>query len=161
MNEKATYLQTWEREFQTTLRVLKAFPAEKLDLKPAEKSRSAKDLLWTFVSEEKIVEGICKGEIDFMNMPKAPATLPEIVKEFESSHTAMVGKVQKMTDEEWNSSIPFPVGPKQMGRMRRADLLWMMLMDGVHHRGQLSVYLRLAGAKVPSIYGPTADEPWM
>jgi uncharacterized damage-inducible protein DinB len=37
----------------------------------------------------------------------------------------------------------------------------MMLMDSVHHRGQFSVYLRMADGKVPSIYGPTADEPWM
>jgi len=40
-------------------------------------------------------------------------------------------------------------------------VLWSVLMDQVHHRGQLSVYLRLVGAKVPSIYGPTADETWM
>jgi uncharacterized damage-inducible protein DinB len=56
--------------------------------------------------------------------------------------------------------MQFPVGPKKMGDMRRIDVLWSSLMDQVHHRGQLSVYLRLVGAKVPSIYGPTADEPW-
>jgi uncharacterized damage-inducible protein DinB len=38
---------------------------------------------------------------------------------------------------------------------------WLAVMDAVHHRGQMSVYIRLAGGKVPSIYGPTADEPWM
>lgn len=53
------------------------------------------------------------------------------------------------------------VAPKQMGDVRRGDLLQMMVMDNVHHRGQFSVYLRMAGGKVPSIYGPTADEPWM
>jgi uncharacterized damage-inducible protein DinB len=36
---------------------------------------------------------------------------------------------------------------------------WFELFDHIHHRGQFSVYLRLAGARVPSIYGPTADEP--
>lgn len=51
--------------------------------------------------------------------------------------------------------------PKQMGDFRKADVLWMMMMDAVHHRGQFSVYLRMAGGKVPSIYGPSADEPWM
>ena len=39
------------------------------------------------------------------------------------------------------------------------DALWFELFDHIHHRGQLSVYVRLAGAKLPSIYGPTADEP--
>jgi uncharacterized damage-inducible protein DinB len=41
-----------------------------------------------------------------------------------------------------------------------SDILWIMLMDSIHHRGQLSVYVRMAGGKVPSIYGPSADEPW-
>ena len=44
MSEKDMFITTWEREFQTTLKVLKAYPSDKLDLKPAEKSKSAKDL---------------------------------------------------------------------------------------------------------------------
>jgi uncharacterized damage-inducible protein DinB len=40
-----------------------------------------------------------------------------------------------------------------------AQACWFELFDHIHHRGQFSVYLRLAGARVPSIYGPTADEP--
>jgi uncharacterized damage-inducible protein DinB len=48
-----------------------------------------------------------------------------------------------------------------MADVRKADMLWMMLSDSIHHRGQFSIYLRLVGAKVPSIYGPSADEPWM
>jgi uncharacterized damage-inducible protein DinB len=41
------------------------------------------------------------------------------------------------------------------------DMLWGFLFDGIHHRGQLSTYLRPMGAKVPSIYGPSADDPGM
>jgi uncharacterized damage-inducible protein DinB len=48
-----------------------------------------------------------------------------------------------------------------MGEMTRMEWLWFLLHDEIHHRGQFSVYLRMADAKVPSIYGPTADEPWM
>ena len=44
-------------------------------------------------------------------------------------------------------------------KIRAIDALMAELHDQIHHRGQFSVYLRLAGAKVPSIYGPTADEP--
>jgi uncharacterized damage-inducible protein DinB len=47
-----------------------------------------------------------------------------------------------------------------MAEVRRADMLWLMLNDSIHHRGQFSIYLRLVGAKVPSIYGPSGDEPW-
>ena len=162
MNEKEMFVQSWEREFQTTLKTLKAFPAERLDLKPHDLSRSAKELLWIFVSEEKvIVDGVVKGAIDFMSMPNPPATKQEIISAYETSHLVNVNKVKNLSETEWNSAMPFMVAPKQMSKVRRADILWMALMDSVHHRGQLTVYLRLAGAKVPSIYGPTADEPWM
>jgi uncharacterized damage-inducible protein DinB len=56
--------------------------------------------------------------------------------------------------------VPFMTGPKQMGEMSRAQIAWFLLHDQIHHRGQLTVYLRLAGGKVPSIYGPSGDEPW-
>jgi len=69
-------------------------------------------------------------------------------------------KVRKANDAELNKTIKFFTGPKQMGDVRRLDFFWFLLSDMIHHRGQLSVYLRMAGGKVPSIYGPSADEPW-
>lgn len=162
MNEKDMFLQTWEREFGTTLKVLNAYPADKLNVKPHERSRSAKELLWVFVTEEKVIAGgVVKGQIDFTNMPKAPDTKEEIVSAYRAAHVEMVAKVKNLSEKEWDSAIPFMVAPKKVSQVRRADILWTMVMDSVHHRGQLSVYLRLAGATVPSIYGPTADEPWM
>lgn len=161
MTEKETFLKTWEREFQTTLKVLKAYPADKLDLKPHERSRSARELAWTFVVEENVIHGVIKGQIDFQNIPEPPATLREILTTYENTHKEMVKKVNGLSGEDFHTSIKFPVGPKQMGDVRRGDIFWMMVMDSVHHRGQFSVYLRMAGGKVPSIYGPSADEPWM
>lgn len=162
MTEKEIFIQAWEREFQTSLKVLKAYPPDKLDLKPHERSRSARELAWTFVVEEKIgINGCIDGQFDFQNMPKPPATLEEILRTYETSHKEMVEKLKKLPDEEFNKTVKFMVAPKQMGDVRRGDLLQMMVMDNVHHRGQFSVYLRMAGGKVPSIYGPTADEPWM
>jgi len=162
MSEKETYLQTWEREFQTTVKVLKAYPGDKLDFKPHERSRSARELAWVFVGEQAVVDMIVKGQVDFSKeMPKPPATMQEILGAFEKMHKENVGKVKNLSEADYNGLIKFPLGPKQMGDLRRADILWMPLMDQVHHRGQFSVYLRMAGGKVPSIYGPTADEPWM
>ena len=161
MSEKDMFLQTWEREFQTTLKVLKAYPASKLDFKPHERSMSAKELAWGFATGETVlVNGVVKGEVDFQSAPKPPAAFSEILSAYEKTHREMVGKVKNFSEADFNKSIPVPVGPKQMGEVRGGDLLWLIVMDGVHHRGQFSVYLRLAGGKVPSIYGPSADEPW-
>jgi uncharacterized damage-inducible protein DinB len=52
------------------------------------------------------------------------------------------------------------MGKAKVMELSGKDWLWSLLHDQIHHRGQLSVYLRLVGAKVPSIYSPSADEPW-
>jgi len=159
--EKDQFIEVWEREFQTTLKLLKHYPADKLSLKPAEKSRSAKDLAWTFVIEEQtLMGGALSGTFDFQNSPKPPSTLAEIISAYERGHKEMVEKVKRLPDADFNKTVQFFTGPKQMADMRKADVLWTGIMDTIHHRGQLSVYLRMAGAKVPSIYGPSGDEPW-
>ena len=86
----------------------------------------------------------------------------EITQEFtfDAAHRDAVAKVNAIEDEALNRTLKIPVGPKQMGEMRRGQALWFFLSDTIHHRGQFSVYLRMADAKVPSIYGPSADEPW-
>ncbi|MBI3194632.1 MAG: DinB family protein [Ignavibacteriae bacterium] len=162
MTEKDMWLQTREMELQTTLRVLRAVPTHRLDYKPHEKSRSVKELAWIFAAEEAFAGMIINGKIEFGGeMPSPPATMDEILGAFESASKATNDRVRIMTDDDYNSMMDFPVAPNKMEKMRKADLLWMMVMDAVHHRGQMSVYLRLVGGKVPSIYGPTADEPWM
>ncbi len=162
VSEKDMFLQTFQRECQTTLKLLKAYPAGKGDMKPHEKSRSARDLAWTFVMEQGVVDMCLKGKIDFTKAsPPAPGNYTDIITAFENAYRDTVASVTKTSEDDLNQTIQFPVGPGKMGDFRRTDVLWMTLMDQVHHRGQFSVYLRLAGAKVPSIYGPTADETWM
>ena len=79
---------------------------------------------------------------------------------WEQAHAAFVAHVRRTPDAELNKTVKFMVGPKKMGDLRRMDVLWFLLHDSIHHRGQFSIYLRMVDAKVPSIYGPTADEPW-
>jgi uncharacterized damage-inducible protein DinB len=161
MTEKEQFLNTLAREFPTTMKVLKAFPAGKADLKPHGKCKTAKDLAWTFMVEQKASEQALDGAIDFGKMPPAPGTLPEVIAVYEKGYKALVERVKQASDAELNKTVKFFTGPKQMGDVRRMDVLWFMLMDSVHHRGQFSVYLRMADGKVPSIYGPSGDEPWM
>lgn len=161
MTEKEQFLSALEREFATTMKVLKAFPATKADLKPHAKCKSAKDLAWTFVFEQKGSEQALDGAMDFGKMPQPPNSLQEVITTYEKSHRGFVERIKKTPDAELNTTVKFFVAPKQMGDVRKLDVLWLMLMDCVHHRGQMSVYLRMADGKVPSIYGPSADEPWM
>lgn len=162
MTEKDMFLQTLGREVQITLKVLKAYPSDKSEYRPHEKSRSAQELCWNFVIEQGFANAALDGKIDFSQpMSPAPQTLAEVIPAYENSSRGLIDRVSKTAEADLNKTLAFPVGPGKMGDVRRMDVLWMTLMDMVHHRGQLSVYIRLAGGKVPSIYGPTADEPWV
>ncbi len=158
---KREFLRTWELEYQTTMRLLKVFPEDKVDLRPHEKLRSARELVWSFTNGEAwMVNGCIKGEFDLGKPPDPPSTMKEIIQNYEKVHADAVAKVKRMDDEDLDRMIKFFVAPKKMGDVNCKDMLWMMILDLIHHRGQLTIYQRLAGGKVPSIYGPTADEPW-
>jgi uncharacterized damage-inducible protein DinB len=159
------FLESYDREHATTMRVLRAYPPDQLDLRPHPKSNSAKTLAWTFVLErylgrrvwhDEFAHGLTPG-----NPPKMPETWPEIVDALDNAHREFRDLISSATDEQLNEKVHFFTAPKTMGEISRIEWLWFLLHDQIHHRGQFSVYLRMAGGKVPSIYGPTADEPWM
>ena len=162
MSERQKFQEAWDRESATTLKVLKAYPAEQMDLKPHASCRSAKELAMAFVFEGVAAAQAVQGELKFppTNMPAMPDTWHGILGEVERAFKGISNEVRKAGDPQLNTTLKFYTGPKQMGDVRRQDFLWLMLNDMIHHRGQLSVYLRMTGAKVPSIYGPSKDEPW-
>lgn len=150
------FLNVKEREYQTTVRVLKAFPADKLSFKPHEKSKSAGELAYNFALEERVNTDALNGKIDFSVYDnKVPATMGEILTLLEKNHKASMDAIKSASEEQTNQIVDF-AGMK----IRAMDVFGFMMMDSIHHRGQFSVYIRLAGGLVPSIYGPSADEPW-
>ncbi len=156
MDQKEMFLQTKEHEYQTTVKVLKAFPKDKLDFKPHEKSKAAGALAWGFSQEETINVMALQGKIDFSGfMKEAPKDMDVIIAELDKNHQASMEAIKNASDEQLNQLVDF-AGMK----MPAMNVFWMMMLDSVHHRGQFSVYIRLAGGLVPSIYGPSADEPW-
>lgn len=160
-SEKAQLMTTFERELATTLRVLRAFPPDKSAYTPHERSSTAHTLAWTFVVENELAMQSLKGPLQFGGMPKPPATMGEVIDAYEQSARAYLKALGATPDSRLDEKISFPSGPGQMGEMRVMDFLWMMFLDSIHHRGQLSTYIRPAGGKVPSIYGPSGDEKWM
>ena len=163
MTPKEQFLQTFEREVATTVKVLRALPPDKAELKPATMCRSARELAWTLASEQGMSVVALTTGFDWskpMSMPKAPGALEPIVAGFEKGARQVIDLVRSMPDEQLDITVQFFSGPGQLRDFTRLEFLWYFLLDQIHHRGQFSIYLRMAGAKVPSIYGPTADEPW-
>jgi uncharacterized damage-inducible protein DinB len=160
VSEKDLFLAAFQREAHTTLRVLLAYPPEKSELKPAEKSKNARELAWMLVLNQSVITPVLAADLKPGAFPKPPGTWAELIQAFEREHRAAIDKLEDADETSLGRSFPFPTGPKQMGEMKVGDALWYFLHDTIHHRGQLTVYSRLAGGTVPSIYGPTADEPW-
>jgi uncharacterized damage-inducible protein DinB len=162
---KEQFLDAYEREHATTMRVLRAYPSDKVDLKPHAMCKSAKDLAWVFVVERGLGTMVYNRQFPPKDGGGSGMTPPEsweeILAALEKAHRAFGDLIESTPDDQLLEDVTFFTGPKQMGDISRMQLIWFLLMDQVHHRGQFSVYLRMAGGKVPSIYGPTADEPWM
>jgi uncharacterized damage-inducible protein DinB len=164
VSPKQQFLEAYEREHETTMRVLRAYPTDKLDLQPHPKLKTARDLAWIFVIErymsinifhDKYRDGMTGGA-----PPAAPESWDELQRALEKAHKEFGDLIRSTPDAEMNRTVKFFTGPKTMGDYTRLQWCWFVLCDQIHHRGQFSVYLRIAGGKVPSIYGPSADEPW-
>jgi uncharacterized damage-inducible protein DinB len=161
---KQQFLDGFRRETTTTLKVLRAYPPDKLDLQPGPRSLTARDVAWLFVMEQALGEKALTTGFDWSTPPGKPPAAPDsldaIIKAAEDAFKRLIATVESTPDAQLGDTVKFPTGPKQMGDVPKIEFLWFLLCDQIHHRGQLSVYLRMAGGKVPSIYGPSGDEPW-
>jgi len=158
---RESFIDTFEKETATTLKLLREFPAAEAELKPHPTCRSARELVWTFSLELALGMMALGDKLDLSGgMPPAPGTFDEVLGSFERSRGAMLEMLRGGPAEQFSGTVKFFTGPGTLDDWQKMEFLWFMLHDHIHHRGQLSVYQRMAGGKVPSIYGPTADEPW-
>ena len=162
LNEKQQFLSVFAREHATTLKVMQAFPAQQGAFQPHPRSQSAKRLMWTFVMALDLVRASLDEDVQTPPGPaEEPATVAEVIAAYEEVAKAVASLVTRASDASLRRAIPFHTGPRQVTDMPLLEVMWLMLLDSIHHRGQLSVYVRMTGGMVPSIYGPSADEPWM
>jgi uncharacterized damage-inducible protein DinB len=160
---KQHLLDTYEQEHRKTLRVLHAHPPDKTELRPHAKSKTARELAWMFVQEQGAVQKALTTGFDWSKPPAfspVPPSFNDVLAAFEEGHARTTALLKDLTDEDLARPVQFFTGPGKIGDIPMHDFLWQMLHDQIHHRGQFTIYLRLADARVPSVYGPTADEPW-
>ena len=153
MDEKALFTQFWTNESKTTSKVLARIP-EGSDYRPDPKSRTAKQIAWQIVCEEKmIIDALETGKAEWAPPPE-PATMADVLSAYDAQAAALPDRWKALPDAKWNGMLQF------FGSERPASpMAWSFLFDLVHHRGQISTYLRPMGSTVPQIYGPSGDEP--
>jgi uncharacterized damage-inducible protein DinB len=147
----------FEHEMQTTVRVIEAVPSDHLDYRPDPKSRTGLGLVRHITLEDEwILNSIANGE--FTPPPDDSdacgiMTPSDAVARYKEKVPVALDRVRAMSGEELTKVIDL-LG---MIQMPGVHMLALCVKHSVHHRGQLSSYLRVMGGKVPGIYGPTAD----
>ena len=153
MDEKSLFTKFWTNEAKTTHKVLGRIP-EGSDYRPDPKSRTAHEIAWQIVCEEKmIIEALENGTAEWAP-PPMPRTMKEVVDVYDAQSEKMIERWKSLPAERWDGKLEF------FGKERPASpMAWSFLFDIVHHRGQITTYLRPMGSTVPQIYGPSGDEP--
>lgn len=147
-------------EYNSTKKCLERIPASLFEYKPHPKSMNlgylsllvAEIPLWISLSIEK-------GIIDFETYQHvSPTTNQELVDFFENNFEGAIVALNNCIDDELTNDFILKNGATELMRQTKKDNITSTINHWVHHRGQLTVYMRLNDIAVPSIYGPSADE---
>ena len=156
-------LPEFDHEMTTTRKVLERVPEDKFEWKPHAKSFSLGALAAHVAGLPAWgAETLVRSDIDIAGAqpPTAPSSKSELMAAFDRNVAATRSALAGKTDAELLATWTLKRGGKPIFSMPKTGVLRSFVLSHlIHHRGQLSVYLRLLDVAVPSIYGPSADEP--
>ena len=150
------FVQQLKGEHRITKTIIEAIPLDKGDYKPDEVAKSAIDLAWHIaMAEMRFMEAVVDGEFN-----RAPSPRPETIKNSEDlmawyipEFNSHIEKLTALTPDQLLKIVDF----RGIFQLPAVMYLGFVLHHSIHHRGQLSMYLRPMGAKVPAIYGESYD----
>ncbi len=146
-------------EYPVFAKVLNAMPTGQFGYRPHERSPSAAEIVWTLARETKA----CCDLVDtgqFNWVAETPPADPEaILSAFQTHYAALDHRIERMDESGWQRKARLLIDGKLFREAPVGEFLWYIFFDAIHHRGQLSTYIRPMGGQVPSIYGPSGDDP--
>jgi uncharacterized damage-inducible protein DinB len=156
-------LAEFKYEAATTRRMLERVPEDKFDWSPHEKSMTLGRLATHIAENPAWCPALLdQDELDLANSeyePTVAGSVAELLELFDANVTDFVESVSGRTDEQMLSGWTLRVGDNVLGTQPKVGALRAFILSHtVHHRGQLSVYLRILDVPLPQVYGPTADE---
>ncbi len=154
---RAMMLDGFKREAETTKKVIAAVPDAKSDYRPDPNARTAKELAWHLANTDvQFLDGIAGLNFKMENPASKPQTSAEVASWYDANVKRGIAGVEAMTTEQLLTPVSFAGG---MFNFPSVAYLGFLNNHSIHHRGELATYLRPMGAKVPSIYGGSFDEP--
>jgi uncharacterized damage-inducible protein DinB len=152
----AITIPTLKNEHQTTKRVFEAIPSQNSDYRPDPACKTALELAWHIVAAEKrFFNAVSTGAFDFTPMPRPEnvRTPADIAAWSDASFADGIQALEGLSGEQLVKIIDF----RGMFQLPAVSYIQFIMNHTIHHRGQLSTYLRPMGGKVPSIYGESYD----
>ena len=158
MTNREFFLQRYASERSIFVKVFEALPLDQLEWRPHPKSRSAKELLGHMLGHEHALIELANDGVINHRIQVPFTSLKQGVELYREAQRELEAKVTALNDRTWDEKpAKFLAGGQLIAEMPYSGLMWMFPFDSIHHRGQLSTYLRPMGGTVPSIYGPSAD----
>ena len=158
MSTREFFIKRWEAELPAFGKVLRAVPESGAAYRPHDRSTAAGALAWQIADEQAQLSDLLKtGLVRFADRPKQPGKLADIVATWDRATEDLRKLLQSTTDKKWNEPAKLMFGENEWSDTVE-NMFWGYLFDMVHHRGQLSTYIRPMGGKLPAIYGPSADD---
>ena len=162
---KDALLPEFDHEMATTRRLLERLPEAEFAWKPHDRSMALGQLAghianlpqWCSATLASTVFDLDALPVDAR--PQLPASRAAVLEEFDGKVAAARNQLTSTTDAEFMTPWTLKKGGQEVFTLPRISAIRSFVMNHlIHHRGQLSVYLRLKDVPLPSIYGPTADE---
>lgn len=156
MTNKTFFLDMLKAEAPLFKKAIEALPEDKQNYKVHERSRSAGNLAAQLGVQWKAISPIViSGTPSFDPHELDTLSKAEMLAELDKGMAQLIKDVESISDEEWETG---KAGWSEPRNDTKYKMSWMFLFDAIHHRAQLLTFLRAMGAKVPSIYGPSADD---
>jgi uncharacterized damage-inducible protein DinB len=150
------FLKIINEETSKFRKAIEALPPEKHSHKVHDRSREAGSLAAQLALQWKAISGvITKGSPDFDPHEMQNQTKESMLAKFDEGIENLKNAVSEVSDDEWENT---DAAMGDVWKDKKGNMAWGFLFDAIHHRGQLTTYLRAMGERVPSIYGPSADE---
>ncbi len=154
-NKVTEFIKDWKYESESTLKVFENLTDDSLDFKPNKDVRSPGRLAWHIVTT--LGEMVHRTGLKFDATPEdtpLPSTVNEFTDEYKRSSEGMLNAVEK----EWNDESLLEEVKLYGQNWKKGKVLSVLVNHQTHHRGQLTIVMRLAGLKVPGVYGPAKEE---
>ncbi len=166
MNAISLLLMELEQESQTTRRLLDLLPEDKLAWKPHEKSMTLGQLAMHIATIPDAISSVVQADsydVTVNMKPPQPESRAQVIETFEKSQADGGERLGEFDDAALAKMWAAKKGNRTVTMLPRGAVIRFILLNHlIHHRGQLSVYLRLLDVPLPSMYGPSADEnPWV